>query len=81
MIDELKISLECKVRGLMCTSQEGVMVVSASHRHSGIRGRRSGHVERFWEVVIFPSSFSPEETLISDFIDHFWIKDELISLD
>jgi len=49
------------------------MVISTTNGKSAFRGWRSWHVERFGEVVVFPSGLSPEETLISDFVDHFWV--------
>ena len=57
--------------GTLGTSQERMVVVSATNGQSAFSVGRSGHVERFGEVVVFPTSLGPEETLITDFIDHF----------
>lgn len=48
-----------------------MIIVSTADSKSTFRAGRSGHVERFWEVVVFPSSLGPEEALITDFIHHF----------
>lgn len=55
------------------TSQERVMVVSTADGHGAFSGGRSGHVERLGEIVVFPSRSGVEETLITNFIDHFWL--------
>ena len=55
----------------MGTSQERVMVISATNSQSAFSVGRSGHVERLGEVIVFPTSLGPEETLVTDFIDHF----------
>ncbi len=57
--------------GTLGTSQERMMVVSATNGQSAFSVGGSGHVERLGEVVILPTSLGPEETLISDFIHHF----------
>lgn len=53
------------------TSQEGVVIHSGLDALSLLTVGGSWHVERLWEVVVFPASFSPEERFVSDLVNHF----------
>lgn len=46
------------------------MVVSASNGQGAFAVGRSGHVERFGEVVVLPAGLGPEEALVSNFVNH-----------
>ena len=47
-----------------------MMVVSATNSQGALTAGGSGHVERLWEVVVLPAGLGPEETLISNFVNH-----------
>jgi len=68
---EILLAMSGDVSVRLISSQERMVVVSATNGQSAFSVGRSGHVERFGEVVVFPTSLGPEETLITDFIDHF----------
>lgn len=54
-----------------CTSEIGMVIVSASDCHGSVSVDRSGHVEHPWIVVILPPVSGPEDILVPDFEHHY----------